>query len=206
MVFSVYEQGMRINTPWETIFPPRNVGQTTEIAQSPTISTSNLDKQSRHPTEALEAYQRQSQDQEQRERVYNAEQIMSSPAISVKPDTQLDQAWQLFRQHQLRHLPVISSSKLLLGVVSEHDILEATSKLTHPRLASYHHLTIADVMSKRVLTARPDSQIRELAEAMNNFHIGCIPILDNDQAVIGIVTRGDILRTIMHRAPLELWT
>jgi acetoin utilization protein AcuB len=40
---------------------------------------------------------------------------------------------------------------------------------------------------------------------MHQYHIGAIPILNEQQKIEGIVTRGDLLRTLMNQAPLELW-
>jgi CBS-domain-containing membrane protein len=205
MVFSVYEQGLRINTPWEKIFPPRMVQQTTQTAASQPISPQDTDKYSQHPNKALNLYQQQGSEQH-RKRVFSASQIMSTPPLSLPPDKSLDDAWQFLQSHRIRHLPVIDRNQTLLGISSERDILKASSKVSVPRQTSHHHLRLADVMNPRVLTAQPDTEVRQLADAMSQFHIGSILIVDEPGQVIGIVTRSDMLRTIMHRAPLELWT
>jgi CBS-domain-containing membrane protein len=206
MVFSIYDQGMRITTPWETVFPPRSVHQTTETAAAARISPSNLDKHSQHPPEALKIYEQLDSEQQQRSRVYTASQVMSQPVISLLPDTPIETAWQYFEQYKFNHFPVIDKNGSLLGVVSQFNLLHETSRLTHPKQLSHSHLLAKDIMYERVLTAHPDTTVRHLAEAMNNFHIGCIPLLDDQEQITGIVTRSDILRTIMHQAPLELWT
>ena len=215
MVFSVYEQGLRINTPWETVFPQRGVHKTHASAATSSISPENIDKYSRHPNPppqrkasgGLKFYQQLTeQQQQQRSKIYLAEQIMSSPVISLKADSNLDEAWQSFEQHRFHHLPVVNEQQQLQGVVSEKDILLATSKLTHPLLTNYRYLSVKDVMSQQVLTARPDTEVRQLAEVMSRLHIGCIPLLNGHGGLEGIVTSSDILRTIMHQAPLELWS
>jgi len=65
---------------------------------------------------------------------------------------------------------------------------------------------LARVMNSRVLSATPTTEIREIAHMMLNEHVNAIPILDSSRHPVGILTTNDILRAIVHRSPLELWT
>jgi acetoin utilization protein AcuB len=56
-----------------------------------------------------------------------------------------------------------------------------------------------------VLTAHPDTSIRDIARVFFEERIGAVPIVDRGETLVGIVTRSDILRTILNSAPLELW-
>lgn len=205
MVFSIYEQGLRIKTPWESVFPPRNVQQTTEIAASKVVTENNLNKPQQQ-TGALKTYHQMEEKPQQRNRVYTAEQIMSTPVITLAPDMSLDAAWKHCQQYALKHFPVVNTRGKLLGVISKTNMLEATSALIHPRQTSHSFLQVNDTMRAQVLTASAETQVRQLAEVMNNYHIGSLPILDEQEMILGIVTRSDLMRTIMHQAPLELWT
>ena len=57
-----------------------------------------------------------------------------------------------------------------------------------------------------VLAAHPDIEIREVARTMFKERIGCMPLLNHDGAVVGIITKSDILRGVMNDAPLDLWS
>ena len=65
---------------------------------------------------------------------------------------------------------------------------------------------LARVMSSRVLSATPATEIREIAHVMLDEQVRGIPILDSSRHLVGILTTSDILRAIVHRSPLELWT
>jgi len=56
------------------------------------------------------------------------------------------------------------------------------------------------------LSATPTTEIREIALVMLDEHVSAIPILDSSRHLVGILTTSDILRAIVHRNPLELWT
>jgi CBS domain-containing protein len=65
---------------------------------------------------------------------------------------------------------------------------------------------LARVMSSRVLSATPTTEIREIAYVMHKEQVSAIPILDSSRHLVGILTASDILRAIFHRSPLELWS
>jgi acetoin utilization protein AcuB len=73
-----------------------------------------------------------------------------------------------------------------------------------PGPAAEHKL--ARVMNSRVLSATPTTEIREIAHIMLDEQVNAIPILDSSRHPVGILTTSDILRAIVHRSPLELWT
>jgi CBS-domain-containing membrane protein len=66
--------------------------------------------------------------------------------------------------------------------------------------------TLAREMSCRVLAATSTTEICEIAQVMLDEHEGAIPIFDSPPHLVGILTTSDILRAIVHRSPLELWT
>jgi acetoin utilization protein AcuB len=59
-------------------------------------------------------------------------------------------------------------------------------------------------MTSQVLTAHPDTSIRDIARVFFEERIGAVPIVDRGETLVGIVTRSNILRTILNSAPLEL--
>lgn len=122
-------------------------------------------------------------------------QIMSSPVVTLPSEAPLRSAVLLLHEKNIRHLPV-TEGKLLVGIVSDRDLLQ-------------HSLSTAslvkEVMTRKLLTGHPDTEIREAARVMIEQHIHCLPILDDDKNLVGIVTTTDILRAVVNRAPLDLW-
>ncbi len=95
----------------------------------------------------------------------------------------------------------------LIGIVSDRDIfhyiypLDAEGDcctMTQPERQ------VADVMQDRVLTAEGDTDARTIARLFVERHIGAVPIMEG-HIVVGIITRNDILRAVMHNLALESW-
>ena len=144
-----------------------------------------------------------------RQPALHAEQIMSTPVTTLTPETSILEAWALFRQTRYRHIPVVDGNGRLTGIVSDRDLLRYAA--VNGRIPPYDgdspeaRTPIATLMKPRVLTATPDTEIRQIARVLIEQHIGAMPIMDGAGRLRGIVTRSDILRALVTHAPLELW-
>ena len=94
-------------------------------------------------------------------------------------------------------------------MISDRDILKVLAGISNDSdettPLSLQKSTVETSMRQEVLAAQPDTTIREVARTMFEERLGAMPVVDENQDLIGIVTRSDILRTVMTRAPLELW-
>ncbi len=155
---------------------------------------------------AVEAYQSVEQLPQSRAALH-AEQIMSSPVVTLEPDATVDEALELFRTRRVRHLPVISSRGQLVGTVSERDLLRHLAGVTE----EYRRQAPADstarietVMRSPVLTASPDTDVRYIARLFVEQRVGALPIV-TDGELAGIIARSDVLSAVMRHYVLELW-
>ncbi len=108
----------------------------------------------------------------------------------------------LFTQRRFRHIPIVDSQGKPEGIVSDRDLLRVRAEAQRGR---EERTLVGEMMSRSVLTVVPDTPIREAARVMIQVRIGCLPVVDGNYQVIGMVNRSDILRTIMTSVPLELW-
>ena len=132
---------------------------------------------------------------------------MTSPVILLPSNSTLLEAWSLMKHKGIQHLPVMSVHGTLVGMISSYDLLPYAHELesvNSPEPSVGHKL--AHVMSSRVLSATPTTEIREIAHVMLDEHVSAIPILDSSRHPVGILSTSDILRAIARQSPLELWT
>ena len=132
---------------------------------------------------------------------------MTSPVSWLPSDSTLLEAWTVMKRQGIHHLPVTSVDGTLVGTISSQDLLPYAHELesvNSPEPSAGYKL--AHVMSSRVLSATPTTEIREIAHIMLEEHVSGVPILDSSRHLIGILTTSDILRAIVHRSPLDLRT
>lgn len=117
---------------------------------------------------------------------------MSTPPVTIRADADYKKALTLMQEHAMHHVPVLDASDKLVGVLAERDLL----------LALAHYLQsaieVAEVMHRDVVTATPDMPITEAAMLMVDHKIGGLPVIGDNQRVVGIVTETDIFRAFVE--------
>lgn len=161
------------------------------------------------PRMAIATYEHVERGLPERHRVLRAEEVMSAPVVTVAPDTSSDDARALICKYRFRHVPVCSEAGDLVGMISDRDLLREAARVLQAAPGGEDEalgsVAVRDFMQTDVLSASPDRGIREIAHALYEERTGAIPIVDADGALVGIVTRSDILRAVVKHAPLELW-
>ena len=153
------------------------------------------------------AYQQQSVDQSHPKPAILARDLMSAPVFSLPSDSILLDAWTSMSDKGFHHIPVTSMHDTLVGMVSYRDLLHHTPELitaADTRQASRRRL--AEIMTSRVISATPVTEVREIARVMLDEQIHAVPILDHNRRLVGILATRDLLQGIANHGPLELWT
>jgi acetoin utilization protein AcuB len=128
---------------------------------------------------------------------------MTRSPLTVTPDTAVNEARDLMRQHAIRHLPVVQKGQLV-GMITDSDIrLVLPSPATSLTVWELNYLldkmTVGEVMTHFVVTTAPDRHVHEAIGRMLGFKIGALPVVEQHQ-VVGLLTRTDILRAFRQVA------
>lgn len=131
---------------------------------------------------------------------------MTSPVITVSPLTLISHAHQKMKEFGIRRLPVLEGGKLI-GIVTIGDIREASpSDATSLSIWELNYLwsqlTVEKVMTRKVFTVRAEDNIVDAAEIMLNHRISGIPVLDDNDDLVGIITESDIFRLLVENRQL----
>ncbi len=151
-----------------------------------------------------EAYRGAGRMEETRERVYRAFEIMSSPVITIGPGVTAAEAWTRFNEHGCRHMPVVSGEGTIIGILSERELLKQLI-ISDGKVEDARDITVRDIMSPDVIATAPHTDIRRVARAMLEQHLGLMPIINENGGLAGVVTRSDILNAIIKHPGFSLW-
>jgi CBS domain-containing protein len=155
------------------------------------------------------------------EPLMNASSIMVSDVISVKSDDTVQDVAELLLVNRISAVPVIDDSNKLVGIVSEGDLLrrgENGTEHTRPwwlkllvgrellaaEFVKENGRKVADVMTRNVVCADPDTPVGDLADLLERHRIKRVPIVQ-DGKVIGIVSRANLIQALAvgRNRPLE---
>ena len=140
------------------------------------------------------------------------EQWMNRDLVSVTPDESFRTAMHLIRQKGIRHLPVVEG-KRLVGIVTDRDLRQAapsgaTSLSIHELHYILEKLTIREIMTKEVVSVRPDQTVDDAALLLLGHRIGGLPVVREGE-LVGIITETDILQAFLQlrgKGPLDIAT
>lgn len=154
--------------------------------------------------QAVRAYRSMLPEDLERGPLVHAAQVMSRPAIVVRDNDTAATAWRVLRDHQIHQAPVVDAADKLIGIVSERDLLTAID-IDGERIIENTRREVRDVMTTPVVAAVPITDIRRIAAAMLNNGVDGVPIVGEQDRLLGFVSRSDVLRAVVKDPPLSLW-
>jgi len=137
---------------------------------------------------------------------------MVTDVITVKPSCNVQDAAGLLLTNRVSAVPVVNDAGKLVGIVSEGDLLRRSEANTgHERswwlqllmgrellAAEYlkeHSRKVADVMTREVISAAPDTPVSDIATLLERHRIKRVPIVQNGK-VVGIVSRANLIQAL----------
>jgi CBS domain-containing protein len=112
--------------------------------------------------------------------------VMTTRVITVTENQTKQQAARLLTQHRISGLPVINADHVVVGVVTEHDVISKEGQ------------TVGEIMTRGVISVTPDSDLEEVVHILVHERIKRLPVLDQGR-LVGIVSRADLMREVALR-------
>lgn len=125
--------------------------------------------------------------------------LMSTPVVTFFAEQTLPLADDVMRIHRFRHLPVIDNDRRLVGLVTHRDLLRGqisvlTGLSESERRARQEEIRISALMTSDVWTVNPDTLASHAGVTLLDHKFGCLPVVDENRVLCGIVTERDFLR------------
>jgi len=133
---------------------------------------------------------------------------MSSPVLTIRPEAPISLAHTLMKERKVRRLAVVDEQDRLVGIITIGDVREASpSDATTLSIWELNYLwaqlTVAKIMSHDILTIRPDDTIYDAAKLMLEHKISGLPVIDESNHLLGMITESDIFRMVIRLGVLE---
>lgn len=135
----------------------------------------------------------------------NAADIMTVDPVTIPVTASIADAVDVLASMHVRHLPVVDASGALVGVLTDRDLgrlmttfiddAEVEQMETPPS-----EQRVADLMSPDPVTVTEDADLAEIAEILVTERVGAVPVVDDADRVVGIVSYVDILRELRREA------
>jgi CBS domain-containing protein len=118
--------------------------------------------------------------------------IMTSPAVTIRPDDEVAEAARVLDRLSLTSLPVVDRDLRLLGIITEADLIDRLSTTPYtpgdPR-------RVAELMTRRVLTVSADDEVALVVDLMRRTILKSLPVMLHDR-LVGMVSRRDVVHAL----------
>ncbi len=140
-------------------------------------------------------------------------EIMSTDLVTVSTTDSVEKCAKLLQEKNISGLPVIDADGKLAGIVTEGDLIRRASRIKAPgyleilggliylgsptkfvdELQRAMALDAGSLMSKEVITVKPEEAVEKAATLMVEKNINRLPVVNDDEELVGIVSRRDIM-------------
>ncbi|MHB9130500.1 MAG: CBS domain-containing protein [Armatimonadota bacterium] len=120
-----------------------------------------------------------------------AADVMTRKVITARPEMLVTEVMELILRNDTSCLPVVDDHGQLVGIITEYDIMNFAFSGVADRTR------VGEAMSKEVFSWTPDTDIETVVNSCLTRRIHRAPVVQ-DGKVIGIISRRDILREILH--------
>ena len=130
-------------------------------------------------------------------------ELMTSDPLTAKPEDGIKQTLSVMAEHGVTSLPVVDLTGRIQGVVSEADLIgDAVARDPRAREIPVEHWrrssprTVGEVYTTHPITVRPHDDVVTAVEVMTSTAVKSLPVVDDHQRVVGIVSRSDVVRML----------
>jgi CBS domain-containing protein len=123
-------------------------------------------------------------------------EIMVSDLHTLEADNTLQDAVELMKSKKIRHIPIVGSNNQLLGLVTQRDILAASSPDSTNKQQEMS-TPLNAIMITKLDTVNKDTDLRQAALFLQQHKHGCLPVVE-DNTLVGLVTDTDFVSVAIN--------
>jgi acetoin utilization protein AcuB len=126
---------------------------------------------------------------------------MTKSPVTVTADTNMMRAGKMMKEKNIRRLPVIDEDNLVIGIVTDRDIKqaspsEATTLDIHEMYYLMSEIKVKDIMTLNPITLTPEDTIERAALLMLSEKVSGFPIVDSNKKLVGLITEYDVFKVL----------
>lgn len=168
---------------FESLLPDLYKGHTSKVAQDAYRKMANIDS---------------------REQIFHVGDIMSHNVVVIDSQKTFKEAYEIMIDGNFEQIPIISHKGLISNMITKDKILTLLANdIGIARDIFYKKLETLNASG--VITSDPISDIRRVAQVMVQHRLNAIPIVNQSDDLVGIVSKSDILNAVANTPPLQIW-
>ncbi|WP_262060484.1 CBS domain-containing protein [Streptomyces sp. STR69] len=146
---------------------------------------------------------------------FRVKEVMTREVVRARRDTPFKEVARLLAEHRISGLPVVDDQEKVVGVISETDLLYHQVRQDPDRRHRRFHVprpnrsarsaaakawarTAEQLMTRPAFIVAPEQHVTDAASMMDLHHVARLPVVDDEDRLVGIVTRGNLLKLFLR--------
>ncbi len=142
--------------------------------------------------QAIRSYQEQKKQSLKHNKILHARDVCSTPVATLKKEDRVEDAIELMEKYEIHHVPIVDEDHKVLGMISDRDLIQ---RRLSDRLERH--------MSTNVVMAKELTEVKLIAKMMITNRISALPLINDQDHLVGIITKTDLLECLVRSLPLE---
>lgn len=134
--------------------------------------------------------------------MFKVKDFMTKDVITCQPDEKITKVIDLMNSKKIHRLPVVDANNQLIGIITEGMITTANNSATSLSIFELNYLLsktdVKTVMIKKVIKINENELMEAAAQKMLQNDIGCLPVINENDQVVGILTQNDIFKSFLN--------
>ncbi|MCE5330274.1 CBS domain-containing protein [bacterium] len=148
-----------------------------------------------------------------------AKDIMTENVVTINQEASIKELSELLLDNNISGVPVVNDDGKMVGIATEGDVIVKDTDLHFPRyfklldsiiylesltkfknsLKKHLAIKVSEIMTPRVVSCLPETLVEDVANLMVNNKVNRIPVVSEDGKPIGIITRADIVKSMVQK-------
>lgn len=209
-MFTVYNNGsVKFRSTSDNLYRMDRLDSSAEVRLKPDddmfhfLENTTDQKKQTYTQEAISTYKKMTK-MNTNERVYHVQDIMTHNCISINLDDSVLDAYELLKEKQIAQIPIVTDLNEIVSIINKKMILNLMMEdLQYAQ--DLLNKKLKDILLQEVITVDPISDIRRVAKVMLTQRIDAIPVVNQSDLLVGIVSKTDIIKAVSNIPDLRLW-
>ena len=205
-MFAIYNNGtVGFRSTSDNLYNLKNVEESQAIEFKPQEGfIEDFTKHNKQNQNALNSYKKMA-NIDTSEIVFHVKDIMTKNCIYIDSKSTIQDAYNVLREYKIGQMPIVSFGKKIMGIIDKKMILNFLMDDLENR-NNILGKKLEDLYLPQLITADPITDIRRVAKVMIDFKLHAVPIVEENDILIGIVSKTDIIKAVSHIPQFQLWS
>jgi CBS domain-containing protein len=212
-MFAIYNNGsVGFRSSADNLYQIKNTDAPLSVALKPDddtmfqelINSKEKNKENRSHTKEINTYKKMA-NIDIKEAVYHVQDIMTTNCTYLEVNATIIDVYNVLKDKNINQVPILSNEQKIMGLINKKIILNLLiDDIDNAR--SVLNKKIENLYLPELITTDPITDIRRVAKVMVDFKLDAIPVVNDDDILVGIVSKTDVIKAVSTIPKLQLWS